>query len=543
MKRRVLQREVRLRSFTVVFVNFLSMKVTSILLLIVAVFGTAAAVKLSVSQTAHMRVEEFLEALQPFVSHEIDAKAAWPWPEDSYFPESTESESVAFLEESPAPSATGSTGSASGTGATGEDDETGASDETGAASTGATGATASTGATGATGATATTGSTGATGDEEPPKPKEAKDATVFFDMSVSGVTKEQVLSEKGSAAFTGAIAKAAKVPASSVSITSAEPHDDTDPMAKAHAAAKAAADHKAKKLAENAAVGNVEQKVKAVEGAQVAKGAKKTAIGFIEVSAGSLDIKFTVGGMAPSEAGAIAQDVSSFIDNDGDDGFAQTVQKAGLPVKAVKLNRLPVVEGGKPKAGCAKEVLKHLDAMKADKTPETEIPARMRSFCHSTFNARKAVLPASLSPAVIQRTCERAFTIFNRRPVGKRQEAAVEESRLYCYEMRHFFEYLIKKNGVTDMKHGLATSVSEVNRATPGQGATACCVPHQSNGCFDNKPEKNIQECVCKGGVHSHHPSKHDKFCCDTEWDLTCAENVEWYGCAACPQPEFLFRR
>merc|ERR1711937_647703 len=103
---------------------------------------------------------------------------------------------------------------------------------------------------------------------------------IFFDMSVSGVTKEQVLSEKGSAAFTGAIAKAAKVPASSVSITSAEPHDDKDPMAKAHAAAKAAADHRAKKLAENAA--DVEQKVKAVEGAQAAKGTKKTAIGFIE---------------------------------------------------------------------------------------------------------------------------------------------------------------------------------------------------------------------------------------------------------------------
>merc|ERR1719352_1468464 len=165
--------------------------------------------------------------------------------------------------------------------------------------------------------------------------------------------------------------------------------------------------------------------------------------------------------------------------------------------------------------------------MKASGTPETDIPARMRSFCMKSFNDRKHVLPASLSPTVIARTCERAFTIFNRRPVGKRYEAAVPESREYCYEMRQFFEYLIRKNGVTNMKHGLATSVSEINREQPGQGITACCVPHQSGGCYDKKPSKNIQECVCKGGAFSHHPGKQDKFCCDTEWDLTCAENVK----------------
>ena len=38
----------------------------------------------------------------------------------------------------------------------------------------------------------------------------------------------------------------------------------------------------------------------------------------------------------------------------------------------------------------------------------------------------------ALSPTVIARTCERAFTIFNRRPIGKRYEAAVPESREYC---------------------------------------------------------------------------------------------------------------
>merc|ERR1711912_211895 len=127
-------------------------------------------------------------------------------------------------------------------------------------------------------------------------------------------------------------------------------------------------------------------------------------------------------------------------------------------------NREPAIEGGKPKAGCAKAVLKFLGDLKDKNTPETEVPARMRGFCKKSFNDRKNVLPASLSPTVIARTCERAFGIFNRRPIGKRYEASVPESREYCYEMRQFFEYLIRKNGVTNMKHGLATSVSEINR-------------------------------------------------------------------------------
>lgn len=517
------------------------MRTVFLSLLVLSVFcGTASSV--SVSQRAHMQVNNFLAELQPFISNEVDARMAWPWPEDSYDEPKAAEETSLLLEEAQYVSAetgsagpTGATGSASGssgtTGATGA--ETGDEDETG--STGMTGGTAM---TGATGATATTGSTGATGEEEP-KPKEGKDATIFFDVLLTGVTREAILGQKGEASFKTLIGKKAQIPASSVRITSVDKHDHSDPIAKAHAEAKAVKDKKMKDLAKSVQKTEADTEDEMKE-AQASKTSAKKAISFVEMGvANGVDVRFTVSDIEFSRASGIQQDIVNFLEDAGDDGFATAMAKEGITVTGAKLNREPVIEGGKPKAGCAKEVLKHLDEMKSSNTPETDIPARMRSFCLKSFNDRKNALPASLSPTIITRTCERAFGIFNRRPVGTRQEAAATESREYCYEMRRFFEYLIKTTGVKDMKHGVATSVSEINRVKPGQGITACCVPHQAAGCYDEK----VKQCVCNGGPHSHHPNKKDKFCCETEWDLTCAENVEWYGCAACPQPEFLFRR
>ena len=547
------------------------MKTFLAFVLLLTIAGTCQSVKLSVSAKAHQHVENFLASLQPYINEKVDARSAWPWPEDSYEMEQDNVKAdMELIEES---SGTGSASGASAsavaatapTGATGSDDETGGAtggdDETGVsatASTGTTGSSGTTGSTGATGATAETGSTGATGEQEPEKPKEPKDATIQFDIAVVGVTREQILSQNGMKTFRQVVAS--KIPAISaddVNIGSAEKQDPSNPIAKAHAEAKAKKEAQLKKLTKLAEETTTGEKPETTS-PEVAKKEKEAAsvtasedsaankdkpnTVLIEVGAGAVDVRFIVSNVEASKAEAVGSDVAAFIADDSDDGFAKSCQRKGLKITGAKLNREPAIEGGKPKAGCAKAVMKRLTEMKDANRPESDVPAAMRTFCRKSFNDRKNVLPASLSPTVIARTCERAFTIFNRRPVGKRYEAAVPESREYCYEMRQFFEYLIRKNGVTNMKHGLATSVSEINREQPGQGITACCVPHQSGGCYDKKPSKNIQECVCKGGAFSHHPGKQDKFCCDTEWDLTCAENVEWYGCAACPQPEFLFR-
>jgi hypothetical protein len=518
-------------------------------------------VKLSLSARAHQRVENFLASLQPFVSEEVDAKNAWPWPEDNYeMEEKAPVADVEFLETAnTATGATSASGSASGATGADADEETGSTggEETGETGVSATATTGSTGSTGATGATATTGSTGATGEQDSEKPKEPKDASIMFDIAITGVTKEQLTSEKGMKVFTSVIATKVGISRQDVTMSPPEVQDPNNAVAKAHKAARLQKVQLKKQLDETKTAENqdatkpevvkkeAEQaKVEASEKSAANKDNKTVAQQFIELEAGvKLDLRLTVSNIEASKAETVASDLSSFITDDSQDGFAKTCAAQGLNIGGVSLNREPAIEGGKPKAGCAKAVMKFLDGLKLAQVPEGEVPARIRGFCRKSFNDRKHVLPASLSATVIARTCERAYGIFQRRPVGKRYEASVPESREYCYEMRQFFEYLIKKNGVTNMKHGLATSVSEINRDAPGQGINACCVPHQSGGCFDKKPSKNIQECVCNGGLHSHHPSKKDKFCCDTEWDLTCAENVEWYGCAACPQPEFLFRR
>ena len=91
------------------------------------------------------------------------------------------------------------------------------------------------------------------------------------------------------------------------------------------------------------------------------------------------------------------------------------------------------------------------------------------------------------------------------------------------------------------MSIGMASSVSEINRESPGNGITSCCVPHNSAGCYD----KAIQDCVCKGTLAGGKRSKlgkKDAHCCGNSWDLTCTENVEWFHCAGCPQEAF-FRR
>eukprot|EP00944_MAST-04C_sp_MAST-4C-sp1_P004558 g4558.t1 len=120
------------------------------LFVFIAVCGTAASVKMSLSAKAHQHVEDFLASLQPYLGEQVDAKNAWPWPEDSYEMEEekdTVKADLNFIETSIATSATGATGEEGASGATGDEEGTGSTggeDETGAAATATTGSTGST---------------------------------------------------------------------------------------------------------------------------------------------------------------------------------------------------------------------------------------------------------------------------------------------------------------------------------------------------------------------------------------------------------------
>jgi hypothetical protein len=56
----------------------------------------------------------------------------------------------------------------------------------------------------------------------------------------------------------------------------------------------------------------------------------------------------------------------------------------------------------------------------------------------------------------------------------------------------------------------------------PACGASGdCCTPHPTPGCDDPA----ISACVCA----------QDPYCCDTEWDSYCVDEVTSFGCGACP--------
>ncbi len=54
----------------------------------------------------------------------------------------------------------------------------------------------------------------------------------------------------------------------------------------------------------------------------------------------------------------------------------------------------------------------------------------------------------------------------------------------------------------------------------PG-GSGACCTPEPTPGCGD---DAFVEQCVCL----------FDSYCCDTEWDDTCVEEVDLFGCGSC---------
>ena len=124
--------------------------------------------------------------------------------------------------------------------------------------------------------------------------------------------------------------------------------------------------------------------------------------------------------------------------------------------------------------------------------------------------------------------------IFERRALSSRYSNTYKQSDEFCIHLKHTFDALLSHpesaTGPGGKIHGIdggnmpsqeeiqkLPSVTSVNRA----GKTRyCCGPHKEPGCFDTK----VEECVCKA----------DPFCCDGEWDKSCAQNVEAFLCARC---------
>lgn len=350
------------------------------------------------------------------------------------------------------------------------------------------GASASTGASAASGASGASAGTGASG----PAPVEGPDGemSVRFNVGLSPMKKEEFDSDK-QAMFAAAIAEEADVLKAQVVVTAIEEHEGDE-----------------------------------------SGGEAKFFLRRLLQADSILDVHFAVSKLSDKKAANVAESLGKAFDDEGEEGMAAKLTKAGLKVSGTKNNQKPEVTGGAvAKDGCADHLIKEINRLKAEGVAEKEWPDAMRSYCKGIFAKKKHLV--KVSDDIISRTCERGYGIFARHPEGQRAERGTEEAQEFCYEMRHFFEHLLKGQAKGPMTHGIATSVTDINQKAPGQGALACCVPHASPGCFD----KHIEKAVCTGEGTKF--KKKDSFCCDTEWDLTCTENVEWFHVAGCPQPEF----
>jgi hypothetical protein len=224
----------------------------------------------------------------------------------------------------------------------------------------------------------------------------------------------------------------------------------------------------------------------------------------------------TLGGKPEPEG----QNLASFL---GRNGFE------GMDLSVALLKDPEVVGAVDKKEGCSKAVLDHLTALEKDQVAEKDLPKALNAFCHGSFDDKMHTLPSTIvTPSVQHHTCQRATGIVERRAIGKRFVSKAQMTKEYCFVMRDFFEWMLQQKNQGPPIHGEATSASDIT-AQDKDGRQSCCTPHQGGGCFD----ASIAQCVCDK-VHEKRGSHSDNFCCGTEWDLSCVENVEFFGCGKC---------
>ncbi len=358
-------------------------------------------------------------------------------------------------------------------------------------STGATGQTGSTGATGQTGAT---GATAMTGNDE--EPAESMDKVLTGQMALGGVLKSN-FNPQAQKVFQQTLSKLLEVPVNKVIIAGVA-EMGTQPVA-------APAASRRRLLEDNSGV----------------------------------MVDFIVSEISKSAGDRIVQTLES-RSSDMVSLLSQSNTAAFATITSAIANKPKLASMGQgTSGGCQDKVLQKIVEIKSTGGDGSDLPTHMKEFCKTSFDAKKHQL--GIDDKVVSTTCQDAYTVVENIPLKDRFGKASETATSFCKLMRKFFEKIIRAQGAGAMSIGMASSVSEINKESPGNGVTSCCVPHQSAGCYD----KAIQDCVCKavlaGGKKSKFGKK-DEHCCGKSWDLTCTENVEFFHCAGCPQEAF-FRR
>lgn len=180
-----------------------------------------------------------------------------------------------------------------------------------------------------------------------------------------------------------------------------------------------------------------------------------------------------------------------------------------------------------PLDDCSSALRKEEARLAAQDVSSSVLHHEIGRWCRSLFKKRSHF---KISSYTVERICNQAEQIFFKRPNNTRYSKDWKRENEFCMHMRASFDKILAipethkfekaKPPITpkDTQHlPVAKTVNWV-----GKDGT-CCMPHAAAGCA----EDYIKKCVCK----------HDKACCEKEWDLQCVDQVETFLCASCPRP------
>lgn len=183
-----------------------------------------------------------------------------------------------------------------------------------------------------------------------------------------------------------------------------------------------------------------------------------------------------------------------------------------------------------PKDDCSSALRAVEEKLAVENVSSAVLHKEIGNWCRTLFKRRSHF---KVSTYTVERICSQAEQIFFKRPNNTRYSKDWKRENEFCLHMRASFDKILAipethefekvKPAVTAADTQTLIKAKTMNLV--GKDGT-CCAPHKAAGCA----EDNIKKCVCK----------HDKHCCENEWDLQCVDQVETFLCASCPRPAFI---
>jgi len=235
-------------------------------------------------------------------------------------------------------------------------------------------------------------------------------------------------------------------------------------------------------------------------------------------------------GLAPETLAMLASGASGATGATGATGLTGTTGSTGATGLTGMTGMTGILAHKKPKDDCSTALRAVEEKLAVENVSSAVLHMEIGKWCRTLFKRRSHF---KVSAYTVERICSQAEQIFFKRPNSTRYSKDWKRENEFCLHMRAAFDKILAipethefekvKPPVTPADTQTLPRAKSMNLV--GKDGT-CCAPHRAAGCA----EDSIKKCVCK----------HDKHCCENEWDLQCVDQVETFLCASCPRPAFI---